>query len=199
MSDEKHEEELIGGGGGGAKYAVIGLLLFAAAGALYYFTLPKTPETPVAAPAATTPPPAPAPQAHFDDGLDIAEEEPDAGTPVEETARRPGAGSGGGNADWSCTGEIATAQAASAFRSHSGEVRQCYERKLRTDPMLQGTLSVRLKIGTGGTVQGVQVGGSLRDAEVVACVRERARTWRFPGPAGGCAVIAAPFSLQPRQ
>jgi outer membrane biosynthesis protein TonB len=198
VSDEKHEEELIGGGGGGGKYAVIGLLLFAAAGALYYFTLPKT-ETPVATQTpVATPPPAPAPQAHFDNGLDIAEEEPDAGAPVEETARRTGTG-GGGNADWSCTGEIATAQASSAFRSHSGEVRQCYERKLRTDPMLQGTLSVRLKIGTGGTVQGVQVGGSLRDAEVVACVRERARTWRFPGPAGGCAVIAAPFSLTPRQ
>ena len=58
---------------------------------------------------------------------------------------------------------------------------------------------VRLKIGTAGSVQGVLVGGWLRDADVVACVRERARSWHFPGPAGGCAVISAPFSLTPRQ
>lgn len=194
MSDDNHEEELLGGGGGGTRYAVIGLLLFASAAGLYFLTKPKPAEQQVAAPvvaAPATPPPV------VNDDFEIAEEVPDAGTPEAATAERRPQGTGGGG-DWSCSGEIASAQAASTFRSHAGEVRQCYERKLRTDPMLQGTLSVRLKIGTGGTVQGVQVGGSLRDSDVVACVRERARTWRFPGPAGGCAVIAAPFSLQPR-
>lgn len=195
MSEDNHEEELVHGSGN-AKYGVIGLLLFAIAGATYYFTQPAAPTAP-AAEAVAAPPPAPTPPPAFDDGLVVAEDEPDAGATAEPTAaRRP---TGGGGSDWSCSGEIATAQAAAAFRSHSGEVRQCYERKLRTDPMLQGTLSVRLKIGNGGAVQGVQTGGSMRDADVVSCVRERARAWRFPGPSGGCAVISAPFALSPRQ
>lgn len=197
MSDDIREEDLVGGSGGNAKYVIVGLLFIGAAVAAYFLTRPAAPAETAQAPTAQAPAPAPAPPPAYADDLAIAEEEPDAGVDAGQTARRPATGGGGG--DWSCSGEIASAQAATAFRSHSGEVRQCYERKLRTDPMLQGTLSLRLKIGTGGTVQGVQVGGSLRDPDVVACVRERARAWRFPGPAGGCAVIAAPFTLTPRQ
>jgi hypothetical protein len=88
----------------------------------------------------------------------------------------------------------------SAIAANQNQVRQCYERRLRVDPLLAGNLQVRMKVSAAGSVQAVAVAGTIRDSEVVSCVRERVKQWHFPSPTGGaCAVIQAPFTLNPRQ
>ena len=197
MTDEIHDQLPSSGGGGGAKYAVIGLLMLLAIGGIWYATKPKEPEAPPAAgaqrDAAVV---AEAQQQQFDDGFEIPEEEADAGVTITRapTGPRPA-----GNGEWSCSGEISVAEVGSAIGSKSSEVRQCYERRLRVDPTISGTLQVRMKVSQSGNVQSVAVGGSIRDPEILGCVRERVRQWHFPNPRGGaCAVISAPFQLNPR-
>lgn len=199
MTDEIHDQLPSSGGGGGAKYAVIGLLMLLAIGGIWYATKPKEPEAPAAASGARDAAVAAAsqPQQQFDDSFDIPEEEADAGVTIARTATgtRPA-----GNGDWSCSGEISVPEVRSAIGSKSSEVRQCYERRLRVDPTISGTLQVRMKVAQSGSVQAVSVGGSIRDPEILSCVRERVRQWHFPNPRGGaCAVISAPFQLNPRQ
>ena len=79
------------------------------------------------------------------------------------------------------------------------QVRNCYERQLKSNNTLQGTLTLSVKVGANGSVAATQVGGSLRDNEVFACVRNVAQSLHFAAPVGGaCAVVQQPFNLTPR-
>jgi hypothetical protein len=64
-------------------------------------------------------------------------------------------------------------------------IRACYERRLRDTVALEGKLTLRLSIDTAGQVTEVGVESqTLRDDELAACIRGRARNWRFStGPA----------------
>lgn len=102
--------------------------------------------------------------------------------------------------NWDCSGSIPAAEAQRVIAENRRQVRNCYERQLKTNHSLQGSVSLNLKIGRDGRVAGTQVGGSLRDPAVFSCVRNLAQQWRFPAPTGGsCAVLAAPFSFTPRE
>lgn len=105
---------------------------------------------------------------------------------------------GGGGDSWECSGNIDPARIRSAVAEHSSEVRACYERGLKANNSLQGTVRIRLKIGANGVVQGTNVGGSMRDNSVFSCVRQVADRWRFPNPTGGaCAVVEIPYNMTP--
>ena len=115
---------------------------------------------------------------------------------AEPTKRRVGGGGGGGAWD-SCSGDIPGASAVMA--QYNAQIRNCYERALKSNGVLQGSLNLRLRIGANGAVDGTQVGGSLGDREVFSCVRAVADRIRFPQVRGGsCAVLAVPFSFTPR-
>ncbi|MCG8554153.1 MAG: AgmX/PglI C-terminal domain-containing protein [Proteobacteria bacterium] len=78
-------------------------------------------------------------------------------------------------------------------------VRTCYERRLKVNNALQGTIALRLRVDAGGRVAATQASGSLRDNEVFSCVRNLAKEWQFPPPEGGdCAVVAVPFNFTPK-
>ncbi len=185
-------------GGGSVKYAIIGLLLIAAAGGIW-IAMKDTKEEP-------------GPQAPADAGvierstalaepeLVIPDPEPDAGPqldagpPRKRVVYRYVAG------DWECSGNIAAAEARRVIAENNRQVRNCYERQLKTNHTLQGSLSLQLKVGSNGQVTGTRVGGSLRDPAVFSCVRNLAQQWRFPAPTGGnCAVLSAPFQFTPRE
>ena len=78
------------------------------------------------------------------------------------------------------------------IRSHLDEVRVCYEKKLVTNPALQGRVMVQFTVGHEGTVvAAVLQTSTVDDADVNACIVEATRRWRYPPTCGGGIVSSA--------
>lgn len=188
--------------GGGARYAIAGVALAALALLGYCLLLPPDAPPP-------TPPAGPADAgvtgrstALAEDDMVIPEPEPDAGPPPDAwSAPEPthhtthvAAGS------WDCTGEIDGAAIRRVFEQFNPQIRNCYERGLKGNPMLQGAMTLQIKVGADGRVEGTQVGGSLRDRDVFSCVRQISTHMQFPRVSGGaCAVVQVPYTFTPQQ
>jgi len=83
-------------------------------------------------------------------------------------------------------------------RQSFGRYRLCYENGLRTNPNLQGRVTVRFVIGRDGTAGGVSDGGSdLPDQAVVSCVRRAFFNLSFPSPAEGVVAVTYPILFAP--
>jgi outer membrane biosynthesis protein TonB len=180
--------------GGGLSYAILGLLLLGGAVAVYFATREDDAPDRVA----EAPPPIDRPERSTalsqsdliipDDDLDDAPAEAEP-APAKRPARRPGG---------ECEGEVDKARVRQVFAANDRQVRACYERRLKLNHVLQGRLDVEVRLGKTGSVDGVRIGGTLRDNEVHDCVRRAARSWQFPPLASGtCAVVALPFHLTP--
>lgn len=189
--------------GGGARYAIGGVALAVVALLGYCMIAPGTPPPTVAH---VGPVDSGVPQrstALVDDDLVIPEDEPDAGAvdaaePVAEPTHRPSGQRPPGAGEWdSCSGEL---DARPVFEEFRPEFQACYEHRLKANPMLQGQMMLQVRVTADGRVDGVQVGGSLRDREVFTCVRNLANRMHFPHVTGGtCAVVAVPYTFTPRQ
>lgn len=182
------------------KLGLIALLLLLAAGALWFFMRGDEPEP---EPEVEQPPPQAPAREQFAADIEIPEEEeiaaPDAPRRPsgDEPSDEPGAATG--PEDWQCNGSINTAQVSAVVRgAPSKQVQTCYERGLKGNNLLQGSMEVELTIGGSGAVRAVSVGGTLRDRQVHACVKRVARTWKFPKPTGGCVRINVPFQMTPK-
>ncbi len=182
------------------KLGLIALLLLLAAGALWFFMRGDEPEPDVE----TEQPPAQAPaREQFAADIEIPDEEeieqPDAARRPSGSKPADGPGAATSPEDWECNGSINTAQVSAVVRgAPSKQVQTCYERGLKGNNLLQGSMQVELTIGGSGAVRAVSVGGTLRDRQVHACVRRVARTWKFPKPTGGCVRINVPFQMTPK-
>jgi hypothetical protein len=78
------------------------------------------------------------------------------------------------------------------IRARASQIRGCYERRLKRDPSLAGTVSLRLKVGDVGQVQKVSVEEStLEDPMVAECLRKEAAGWSFVK--GKNATVVYPF------
>lgn len=192
------------GGGGGAKYAILGVALFAIAGLVYCLTQGEDAPTPAPQPEVVDAGTTERSTALVEDELEIPELEPDAGPPdagqpeaTTTTTRRPA----GTTRSWDeCTGEIDPSAARRVIQEHNAQIRNCYERQLKQNPVLEGNMTLAVRIAPNGNVDGTQVTGSLRDREVFACVRSVASHMRFPAPGGrDCAVVQVPFAFSPRR
>ena len=189
-------------GGGNLKYGIIGAVLIGAAIAVWFGMKGCEDET---GPVVTAPPDAGVaeerPTSLVDDDLIIPEVEPDAGPPPDagRRIRYVTRYVGGGGGDWACSGQIEAAAARAALAQHNLQFRNCYERRLKVNNTLEGRVNVQMRVGGNGRVTAVRAGGSLRDAEVLSCVRNIAQRIQFPAPTGGCAVVAAPFNFTPRR
>lgn len=189
--------------GGGGRYAIVGVALAVLAGLGWCMLGPTPPPTTVAA----TPDAGPRVDrstALVEDSLDIPEPEPDAGPPPDagslaEEPRRPGGAARPPVGEWDrCSGEIPAATALAEVRAHDRQIRTCYERRLRDNPLLTGNMHLRLMIGGDGSVSAVQVTGSLRDREFSSCVRSEAMRMHFPHVTGGpCTVVEVPYTFTP--
>jgi ferric-dicitrate binding protein FerR (iron transport regulator) len=80
----------------------------------------------------------------------------------------------------------------SMIRARGSQIRGCYERRLKRDPTLAGTVSLRLKVGDAGQVRLVSVEEStLADPAVAECLRKEALGWSFKQ--GRNATVVYPF------
>ena len=184
--------------GGGAKYGLVGILLILLAIGVYCGTQPD-PE-PEPAPVIETP----TRPTQFEPEIEIPDEVEDAGpedTGPEDTGEEEAAPTmtTTRRVPRECEGNLDVSALQQVVARQRPQVRACYERALKQNNILQGTVNVRMIIGSDGSVDQVSVGGSLRDNEVFGCVRRLARNWTFPRPTGGaCAQVNAPFTLTPR-
>ena len=186
--------------GGNAKYAVIGVLLLAAAIVVWFLTqncgsepiAEGPPAEPDAGPIATGPT---EPELFIPDPVPDSGPIPDSGPRKTKIIYRTRYVAG----DWECSGNLPAARIQAVVSENRRQVRNCYERALKRNNQLQGSLTLSLKIGRNGNVEATRVGGNLGDEEVFSCVRTLASQWRFPVPEGGaCAVVRAPFSFTPQ-
>lgn len=181
------------------KYGIIALVLLLVAVVLWFFVRDCRPDSePEAEPVQVEPEVEPraqfAPEIEIpqdDAGLNAAGEEKPEAPPGEATPTRPG--------DWICNGTIPASQLSQVIRGQpSKQVQTCYERGLKDDNLLQGSMKVLLTIGASGAVKAVSVSGSIRDQQVYNCVKRVAKTWKFPKPENGCVRIEVPFQMMPK-
>lgn len=77
-------------------------------------------------------------------------------------------------------------------------LKDCYERQLKRVPTLKGKIVLQFEIMESGRVQSVSIeDDSVGSPEVKSCILERARTWRFPTPAGGSVFVSFPLVFTP--
>lgn len=158
---------------------------------------PEPPPPPVAAPPATKGPERSTALANNDLVLDEPEPEPEPveATPEPDKPRKRGPARG----DWDCSGELPMPAITKIMRENQSQIRNCYERRLKVNNVLQGDLNLKVKVGANGSVVASGVSGTLRDNEVFSCVRAIADKWSFPVPDGGaCAVVQVPFRFTPK-
>jgi outer membrane biosynthesis protein TonB len=176
------------------KYIVIALLLLLGAGALWFFVKTDGSESEVEV---VQPTPDASVREQFAPEIEIPEQEAPDGGPDDASVAKTMQPSPS-PADWECYGTIDEAAVLNVINGQPRkQVQTCYERRLKDDNLLQGSMKVLLTIGASGNVRTVSVDGSLDDPTVFACVRRVARTWKFPEPKGGCVRIAVPFQMTP--
>jgi hypothetical protein len=183
--------------GNNLKFVFAGLLLLAGAAGMWLFiqsqrTPPvKVSELPAAPPAVERA----NPMAQND--LVVEEEktpEPEKPVIIAKKSSRSAWG------DWDCAGDLPGQKINQILADNRQQVRSCYERRLKVNNVLEGNLNLKLKVNSSGTVVATAVGGTLGDNDVFACVRNLAKQWAFPQPAGGeCAVVQVPFRFTPHK
>jgi hypothetical protein len=179
------------------KYGLIALLILLAAGGLWVFL--KSDDPPPPAEVAEPAPEAPA-REQFAAEIEIPDEDAGPGEDQDEgRIARHSEPSQTRPADWDCRGTLPAAQLSAVIKGGpSKQVQTCYERRLKDNNLLQGSMKVFLTIGVSGSVRAVSISGTLKDPQVYACVKRVAKTWKFPRPQGGCVRIEAPFQMTPK-
>ena len=77
------------------------------------------------------------------------------------------------------------------------QVKSCYERRLKTNSFLEGKVDLKINISPSGKVTAITVNkDTVRDAEMLSCVKRTIRGWEFPKPKGGRVVIAKTFNFK---
>lgn len=88
------------------------------------------------------------------------------------------------------------------IRQHLEGIRFLYERYLRTNPTLQGRVTLRFTIAADGAVTGCEmVSSTLASAEFQSEIIKRIRLWRFPAIAAssGSVSVVYPFTFLPKK
>ncbi len=94
------------------------------------------------------------------------------------------------------THDVSADDLARTLSQQRPRIQSCYERGLKRDPQLSGTVSLRLEIGKAGRVRRATVEHStLADQQVVDCLVEDAQRWTFPGEN---VTIVYPLVLRPQ-
>jgi len=101
--------------------------------------------------------------------------------------------------DYKYHGYLDPKEAKKVINMHTSEVRSCYEKRLKVNSVLQGTIELAITIGTTGRVRRVSFSrDTVRDPAVVDCVKRKVMKWRFPEPEGGKVQIKTPFRFTPK-
>jgi hypothetical protein len=130
---------------------------------------------------------------------DAGTEEAPAVLTYDKPKKRRGGGGGGGGGG----GPMGTIDAREVDRyinSRFGEVKACYEHRLKTNSFLEGKLDLNIAIKPNGRAGGITVNrDTVKDSQMLSCVKRQISGWKFPKPEGGRAVVAKTFNFKKAQ
>jgi len=93
-------------------------------------------------------------------------------------------------------GQLDKDAVASVFRRRRSAVRRCYEESLRTNPNVQGKVTIQFTIGTAGRITTISVtADTTGDSKVADCIMRNVKSWRFDPPERGSVTFSYPFVL----
>jgi hypothetical protein len=175
-----------------------GALILVAAGAVYFLRGSEKPAPEPAPPEVEEVVAPAAPLVAVRESKPIAARDPDGGSAVETEENTPLPADGakrGGAAEK--LGTIDAKAVNTFINSNFGQVKACYERRLRNNPLLEGKVDLNIGVSTRGKVTSVVVNrDTVRDAEMLRCVKKVIRGWRFPKPEGGRVIIGKTFNFK---
>jgi len=95
-------------------------------------------------------------------------------------------------------GSLSKAALKQVMSAHRADVDACYSDALDGWPDLAGKVGVQLLVdATGAVSEAWVVDSTLSVAQLGCCLREATRSWLFPPPSGGPALVTAPFAFTP--
>lgn len=95
-------------------------------------------------------------------------------------------------------GELSQAEISGVMKRNLKALRDCYESALKRDRTLSGKVVIRFEILEDGRTANIEFeDSSLKSADVISCIKGRAKYWRFPKPEGGSVFVAYPIVFTP--
>jgi len=85
----------------------------------------------------------------------------------------------------------------SAISKYTGQVKACYEQRLKSNPQLSGRVELLWYINSGRVSSVEVLGNSTGDSELASCIALKVRTWRFPADLETDTEVMYPFILSP--
>ena len=106
-------------------------------------------------------------------------------------------GKGGGA--WVATGTMDPSVAKSFINARTAKVRSCYEKELKINTILQGTVTTAISINMDGSVSNVKfLTDNIHSKPLNECIRKEISSWTFPKPQGGRVEVQFPFRFEPK-
>jgi hypothetical protein len=177
-----------------------GVVILATALVIYYVRSKPEPEPEPKEPKVEETVDVPAPlvmaqkQAPIEAEDDAGPEVPTADTEPEQDEPKPKGGSGAGSEKM---GKIDGKAVNRYINTRFGQVRTCYERRLKINPLLAGKVDLNIGINTKGKASAISVTkDTVRDPQMISCIKGVIRSWDFPKPEGGKVVIAKQFTFK---
>lgn len=84
-----------------------------------------------------------------------------------------------GSIDVPAGGEVAD-QVRQVLRKYSGQVKYCYDLRLKENPNISGRLAVDVSVAAGRVTSVIIAENTTGDSELESCVKRKIRSWRFP-------------------
>jgi hypothetical protein len=76
------------------------------------------------------------------------------------------------------------------------QIRMCYELALRRNQLARGSMEWRWVIDSRGRASELNlIKSSIKDDDMVKCVRDKIASWKFPAPDGGSVEVRYPFEF----
>jgi hypothetical protein len=87
--------------------------------------------------------------------------------------------------------------AKTTVRRYSGQLKYCYESRLKADPNLSGRVEVSWYVSGGAVSDVFIVGNTTGDAELGSCIEKKVKRWKFPDSVEG--EITWPFVFRAKK
>lgn len=97
-------------------------------------------------------------------------------------------------------GGLSSGQVSGVISSNNNQIRNCYERLLKSRPNATGKVKMKIIISGQGRVSSVSTesGTTLNDPELIGCITSRVKKWAFDSPSNGQSVtVNYPWIFRP--
>ena len=96
-------------------------------------------------------------------------------------------------------GQINQVYIEKAIKKNRFQLNLCYELALRRNQKLRGVMHWVWRVNTLGKVSEISlVKSSLRDRQMINCIRRKVASWHFPRPKKGSIKISHSFEFEPQ-